>query len=105
LSASRTSRLSFLALAGAALTLMATAVPAQAATGQVVVFSAEFIALDVFTDPSGCHKIPISGHVLNNQTDQTVQIYGDPFCMSPSLPVQPGYGAHVPPMSGSFSVG
>lgn len=84
----------------------AQAAPAQdASTGQVVVFSTEFQPLDVYENPEGCHKLPLAGHVLSNMTDKPVKVYGDPFCMTPSLHVPPGHGSHVPPMSGSFSVG
>lgn len=84
----------------------AQAAPAQdASTGQVVAFSNEFQPLNVYENPEGCQKLPMGAHVLSNTTDQTVRVYGDPFCLTPSLQVAPGHGAHVPPMVGSFSVG
>ncbi|MEU4576452.1 hypothetical protein [Nonomuraea sp. NPDC023979] len=91
--------------ATAAAIALATAVPAQAATGQVVVFSHEFQPLAVFTDPSGCHKLPIGAHQVNNQTDGDIRIYADPLCLIPQEPfstIRPGYGAHVANV-GSFS--
>lgn len=78
--------------------------PALAATGQVVVFQLEPIPLEIYNDPSGCMKLPMAAHVLDNQTDKVVRVYGDPFCFGPSLAVRPGYGSHVQPGSGSFAV-
>jgi hypothetical protein len=75
------------------------------ATGRVVVFSTELQELDIVENPDGCRRLPDAAHVLINETDQVVTTYGDPLCMTPSLPVQPGYGAHVAPGTGSFSVG
>lgn len=77
--------------------------PASAATGDVTVFSLETQPLDVFHDPAGCLKLPLAAHVLVNQTASEVEVYGDPFCLTPSLTVEPGYGSHVVPGSGSFS--
>ncbi|UQS24743.1 MULTISPECIES: hypothetical protein [Amycolatopsis] len=77
---------------------------AAAATGRVVVFETEFQQLTVYEDPSGCHKLPVASHVLVNLTDATVRTYGDPLCLTPSLIVQPGFGTHVAPLTGSFSV-
>jgi hypothetical protein len=42
--------------------------------------------------------------VLINQTDKNVNVYADPFCVTPGLAVAPGYGSHVALGSGSFSV-
>ncbi|MDT0270785.1 hypothetical protein RM844_31400 [Streptomyces sp. DSM 44915] len=56
-----------------------------------------------YQDPTGCHKLPLDAHVLSNNTDGPVVIYGDPLCLTPGLTVQPGYGSHVAPGSGSFS--
>ena len=83
-----------------------TALPAGAAgaaTGQVTVFETEVQKLSTYSDPAGCHKLPPAAHVLTNQTNEPVQIYGDPFCLTPSLTVQPGHGSHVAPGSGSVS--
>lgn len=77
---------------------------ALAATGEVVVFGTEVEPLTTYDNPSGCYKLPMTAHVLVNKTDGPVQIYGDPFCMSPSLSIQPGFGSHVASGSGSFSV-
>ena len=98
-----TTPLAALATAAAVATVGLAAAPAQAAaTGQVVVFSTEFQPLDVFQDPSGCYKLPITSHVVDNLTDQPIKIYGDPFCLTPALTVLPGYGSHVSGV-GSFS--
>ncbi|MDQ3786171.1 MAG: hypothetical protein M3422_02875 [Actinomycetota bacterium] len=98
-----------LATAGAAIavaTTFAAAAPAAAdpATGEIVVFSSEFTALTVVENPDGCHKLPFDAHVLANQTDKAVVVHGDPFCFTPGLTVAPGYGSHVMPGSGAFSV-
>ncbi|WP_199573114.1 hypothetical protein [Streptomyces murinus] len=78
--------------------------PAQAdASGDVVVFSTEVQPLDVYHDPAGCQRLPALAHVLSNLSDQPVRIYANPFCLGPSLVVQPGYGTHVPGGAGSFS--
>lgn len=97
-------RIALAVLAAAAVAVGMAAAPAQASTGQVVVFSNEFQPLTVFQDPTGCHRLPITSHVLNNQTDKPVTVFLDPFCTIPSpLPViQPGYGTHVSNV-GSFS--
>ncbi len=76
---------------------------ALAATGQVTVFETEVQELTTYDDPSGCQQLPPAAHVLNNETDEPVRIYGDPLCLGPSLVVQPGHGSHVAPGSGSFS--
>ncbi|MFL6118570.1 hypothetical protein [Actinophytocola sp.] len=76
----------------------------DAARGRVTVFSTESTKLSSWDDPSGCVKLPAAAHVLINETDAPVRIYGDLFCRSPSLTVQPGYGSHVTPGSGSFAV-
>ena len=94
---------SMAAVVAAFATLVATA-PASAAAGRVVVFQTEFQELTVFRNPDGCHKLPIAAHVLVNETNDPVRIYGDPLCLIPSLTVQPDYGSHVAPASGSFSV-
>ncbi|MBB5158800.1 hypothetical protein [Saccharopolyspora phatthalungensis] len=87
----------------AVLAIVATAIPAAAATGEVVVFENEFTKLTRYQNPDGCKKLPAAAHVLNNETDQPVKIYGDPFCLGPSLTVPPGMGSHVAAGSGSFS--
>ncbi|MFJ6518035.1 hypothetical protein ACIQJ4_07200 [Streptomyces filamentosus] len=88
----------------AAGSMLGLAAPAQAAaSGDVVVFSTEAQPLDVYRDPAGCRQLPTVAHVLTNQTDGPVRIYGNPFCLGPSLVVQPGYGTHVPGGAGSFS--
>ncbi len=84
---------------------MSLALPgsALAATDEVTVFETEVQPLTTYDDPSGCEKLPPASHVLTNQTDDPVRIYGDPFCTGPSLVVPPGHGSHVAPGSGSFS--
>ncbi|GGT33772.1 hypothetical protein ACFFV7_49140 [Nonomuraea spiralis] len=99
---SRPSSAAALLIVGMAVTLTAAALPAQAATGQVVVFSTEFQPLDVYDNPTRCTKLPLAAHTLNNQTDGDVTLYGDPMCMRAVVTVRPGHGSHVPPMSGSF---
>jgi hypothetical protein len=90
------------AVSGLAISIL-TGVPADAATGDVTVFSTELQPLDVYHDPAGCQKLPLAAHVLINQSAGPVQIYADPFCLTPNLTIQPGYGSHVAPGSGSFS--
>ena len=85
--------------AGTALSGTAAAVE----PGEVVVFRTELSPLTVYEEPHGCHKLPADAHVLTNRTDRPVTVYGDPFCLTPGLVVQPGHGAHVAPGSGSFS--
>ncbi|GGL61470.1 hypothetical protein GCM10010129_01290 [Streptomyces fumigatiscleroticus] len=98
-------RIPLTALAAVALILTAGSVPAAASSGEVVVFGTEVEPVTTYQDPSGCYALPLTAHVLVNRTDGPVQIYGDPFCMSPSLAVQPGFGSHLPGGSGSFSAG
>ncbi|GHA89114.1 hypothetical protein ACIQRS_04160 [Streptomyces termitum] len=86
---------------GAALGLFQA--PAHAAEGTVTVFETEVQPLTVYENPRGCHKLPLAAHVLTNATDRPVRIYGDPFCLGPSVAVPPGHGSHVAPGSGSFS--
>jgi hypothetical protein len=80
-----------------------TGAPADAATGDVTVFSTELQPLDVYHDPVGCVKLPPAAHVLINQSSGDVRIYGDPLCLTPDLTVHPGFGSHVASGSGSFS--
>ncbi|WP_240509850.1 hypothetical protein [Streptomyces malaysiense] len=90
-------------LAVAAATLGLAGSARAAASGDVVVFSTEVQPLDVYHDPAGCRRLPALAHVLSNLSDQPVRIYGNPFCLGPSLVVQPGFGTHVPGGAGSFS--
>ncbi|MFD7711412.1 hypothetical protein ACFV6E_02755 [Streptomyces sp. NPDC059785] len=99
-------RVPFVTLAAAAMVAIGVgSVPAHASTGKVYVFGTELEQVTTYENPSGCVKLPPTAHVLINETDAPVQIYGDPFCMTPSLSVQPGYGSHVASGSGSFSAG
>lgn len=80
----------------------ATAEPAP--TGKVTVFSHEFSKVTEWENPSGCQKLPMDAHVLVNDTDKPVRTFMDPFCLAPTLTVEPAHGAHVMPGTGSFSV-
>ncbi|MGF1430842.1 hypothetical protein [Kitasatospora sp. LaBMicrA B282] len=79
------------------------AVPAQANTGQAVIFSVDYQPLDVRNNPTGCQGLPTTAHVLNNQTDGPLYLYGNPWCVGPAIALAPGTGAHVPAGIGSFS--
>ncbi|MFE0461786.1 hypothetical protein ACFW1A_21305 [Kitasatospora sp. NPDC058965] len=87
----------------AAATLIGVAAaPAQAATGQVVVYASQLEPLTVYQDPQGCKQLPPLAHVLNNQTDSTVVVYADRWCTVPFTEnaltlgeLKPGYGTHV----------
>lgn len=99
----------FLVAAGAVIavaTTFAAVTPASAdpATGKIIVFSTEVTELTVVENPEGCVKLPADAHVLANQTDTPVRVHGDPLCLTPGLTVAPGYGSHVTPGSGAFSV-
>ncbi|GAA3162780.1 MULTISPECIES: hypothetical protein [Streptomyces] len=90
----------------AAAATLGLAVPASAAepeSGEVVVFSTEVQPLHVYRDPQGCQQLPLTAHVLSNLTDHPVKVYGNPFCVGPSVSVPPGHGVHVPGGAGSFS--
>ncbi|GAB2670055.1 hypothetical protein GCM10027271_32770 [Saccharopolyspora gloriosae] len=78
------------------------ATAAAASSGQVLIFSTELEPVTTYDTPNGCYRAPLTAHVLINETDSPVRIYGDPFCMTASLVVAPGHGAHVPPGTGSF---
>ncbi len=72
-------------------------------TNQVVVFSNELVPLQAYPDPHGCHRLPAISHVLNNETSRTVYLHADPFCLTPGIPIRPGYGSHTTQVAGSFS--
>jgi hypothetical protein len=91
------------ALGVGAVALGASAYPAAAETGEVTVFINELVPLKTYEQPQGCHLLPPGAHVLNNETDYPVHIYGDPLCVGPSMTVPPGYGSHISPFMGSFS--
>jgi hypothetical protein len=100
----RRARVFMFAAAGALLAASAaTGTAAAAEHGDVVVFTTEATPLTVYRDPQGCQKLPPDAHVLTNHTDRPVTVYADPFCLTPGLTVEPGYGSHVVPGSGSFS--
>ncbi|MDA3624615.1 hypothetical protein OU415_04135 [Saccharopolyspora sp. WRP15-2] len=90
-------------LSASAAAMALAAGSAAAASGEVVVFETELQPLTTYADPTGCQKLPLAAHVLTNNTDSPVRIYGDPFCLGPSVIVLPGHGTHVAPGSGSFS--
>lgn len=90
-------------LSASALAMGLSASPAAAANGEVIVFETEVQRLTTYATPDDCEKLPLAAHVLVNNTDDPVRIYGDPFCMGPSVTVPPGHGTHVAPGSGSFS--
>ena len=94
--------LSALLVLGSASTALAQGDRADS-TEQVIVFSNELVPLTVYNDPQGCQRLPAISHVLVNETSRTVYLHADPFCLGPSLPIQPGYGAHTGQLSGSFS--
>ncbi|ANN17221.1 hypothetical protein SD37_17275 [Amycolatopsis orientalis] len=88
----------------AAALLIVSSPSAMAAAGNVVVFSTEFERLETYRNPEGCNKLPLSAHVLANLSSSDLVIHGDPLCLTPGLTVSPGYGSHVTPGSGSFSI-
>ncbi|WP_410644307.1 hypothetical protein [Amycolatopsis sp. lyj-346] len=85
--------------------LMSASPAAGAATGEVVVFTAEVVPLDVHENPRGCYALPEGAHVLANRTDRPVVVYGTPECFGvPILTVKASWGSHVPPAAASFRV-
>ena len=96
-------RCASVALATGALVTGLSAGVATAASGEVTVFETELQPLTTYSAPEGCQKLPMAAHVLVNNTDEPVRIYGDPFCVGPSVTIPPGHGSHVAPGSGSFS--
>ncbi|MGV9351925.1 hypothetical protein [Streptomyces misionensis] len=83
--------------------LARTAADDRVGAEQVVVFSNELTPLTVYSDPHGCQALPAVSHVLVNETSRTVHLHADPFCLTPGIPVRPGYGAHTGQFSGAFS--
>ncbi|MFI6803326.1 hypothetical protein [Streptosporangium canum] len=99
------SRLAFAALTAAAVAIspLAAAAPALAASGEVVVYSTELQPLYVYANPNGCQNLPPAAHQMNNRTDADVRLYVYPGCIGPvAWILKPGYGVHTPPI-GSFS--
>jgi len=90
--------------AGLAAGATANAGADTAAAGAVLVFQHELTATTRYVNPEGCTKLPLAAHLLVNTTDEDVKLYADPFCLTYSMVVPPGYGAHIPPVTGSFSV-
>ncbi|WP_414942741.1 hypothetical protein [Amycolatopsis sp. cmx-11-51] len=93
-----------LCAASASALLVASSPAAQAATGNVVVFSTELERLETYENPEGCTKLAPSAHVLANLTSSKLVVHGDPLCLTPGVTVDPGYGSHVQPGSGAFSI-
>ncbi|TLS47624.1 hypothetical protein FE633_03830 [Streptomyces montanus] len=102
----RMSRRALTAAATAGL-VVGTAVPALAQNAtdddKVVVFTTEIDKLHTYSDPQGCHRLPLAAHTLNNHTSGIVYLYPDPFCTSVGIPILPEHGMHTPPVGGSFS--
>jgi hypothetical protein len=90
--------------AGLAAGATANASADAAASGAVLVFQHELTATTRYVNPKGCTKLPLAAHLLVNTTDKDVKLYADPLCLTYSMVVPPGYGAHIPPVTGSFSV-
>ncbi|MFI7677230.1 hypothetical protein [Actinophytocola sp. NPDC049390] len=92
-------------VASAAVLAAGLATPAAAATGAVIAYTHDFTPLAVWEDPSGCTQLPLGTHIIFNETDGPITIYGDPLCLIPLEPmaqVASGYGTHVSAV-GSFS--
>ncbi|MFJ9556653.1 hypothetical protein ACIRPH_22820 [Nocardiopsis sp. NPDC101807] len=96
----------FLSTVAAALlgSVLLGASPAQAATGEVVVFTTEFEDLVRYSDPASgsCVRLPGTAHVLVNLTDADVRLHAGTRCLGPGVTVAPDRGWHAPP-SGLFS--
>jgi hypothetical protein len=85
--------------------LMSASPAANAAMGEVVVYTAEIVPLDVYENPWGCYPLPEGAHVLANRTNRPLQVYGTPECFGlPVLTVERNWGSHVPPAAASFRV-
>jgi hypothetical protein len=82
--------------------LAMAAAPANAQSGEVVVFQNEFLPLTQYADPAGCYNMPALAHVIDNLTDQPIKLYTTPNCFGPYVEIQPGYGSHIHGF-GSFS--
>ena len=84
--------------------VLLSAAPAQAATGEVVVFTTEFEDLVRYSDPApgSCVRLPDTAHVLVNLTDANVRLHAGTRCFGPGVTVAPDRGWHAPP-SGLFS--
>ncbi|OIJ98447.1 hypothetical protein [Streptomyces colonosanans] len=72
-------------------------------THQVVVFTNELVPLQAYPDPHGCQRLPALSHVLNNETSRYVYLHADLSCLTPGIPIRPGYGSHTTQAFGSFS--
>lgn len=89
-------------LCGVATTAQAEPEGARA-EGAVLVFKNELSPSQRYDNPSGCTKLAPDSHLLTNLTDSRIRVYGDPFCLTPSLVVAPGTGAHIQTPISSFS--
>jgi hypothetical protein len=95
-------RIALSALLAAATLVGVAAAPAQAATGQVVVYTTQFRPLDIYENPRGCNKLPLDTHVVLNKTDSPIKVYADPFCVVPITEdpttvgtLEPNHGTHA----------
>ncbi|RKS09722.1 hypothetical protein DFP74_5464 [Nocardiopsis sp. Huas11] len=89
----------------AAATVLIGTGPAQAATGEVIVFTTELEELTTYQDPASgsCMALPATAHVVINRTDADVYIHPGRTCFLPGVQVAPDHGWHAPP-SGMFSI-
>ncbi|UBU11594.1 hypothetical protein [Nonomuraea gerenzanensis] len=67
----------------AAACLLATAVPANAATGTVTFYTQQFDQLAAYTNPTGCQAVPNGAASLQNETNKTISLYWNSDCRPP----------------------
>ncbi|MET9729777.1 hypothetical protein ABZZ79_03630 [Streptomyces sp. NPDC006458] len=97
----RTALIPALALSAIALTGLASA-PAQASTGEAVIYTGDQTPLTVYQNPTGCRNFTTGARppttTLLNLTDGPVYYYGQRNCPvgGEVLVVQPGYGRVLP---------
>ncbi|GAA4410122.1 hypothetical protein ACFQV2_31255 [Actinokineospora soli] len=60
----------------------------------VLVYSIDFTPYDVYEKP-GCYQLLPTAHVVLNHSDRPIRIHAAPACLGPSVPLQPGTGAHT----------
>ncbi|ASU82555.1 hypothetical protein CDO52_06945 [Nocardiopsis gilva YIM 90087] len=89
----------------AAVTVLISAGPVHAATGEIIVFTTEFEEITVYQDPASgsCRRLPATAHTVINRTDADVFIHAGTSCFGPGVQVAPDRGWHAPP-SGMFSI-
>lgn len=84
--------------------LLAVGAPhASAAEGRVLVFTTELSKATVYENPTGCTVFPPAAHIVVNQTNTPIKIYGGPSCIGPSITAEPGWGGHISPVPGTNS--